>query len=232
MTSPARYALYYTPAAESDLDRLGAALLGYDCHTGAEIAQPVLDGIAPEEVHSLTAEPRRYGFHGTLKAPFALDAGISPQDLTSAVHAFAAEWPAFEVGTISPRPLGRFIALTPDACSSDLVLFAAECVAAFDRFRAPVTERDRQRRGADRLSPRHRALFERWGYPYVFDQFRFHMTLTGSLPEERQDAWIAAISRYIDRPKPLIIDALTLMIQPSPEARFHVVGRYELKGQR
>ncbi|WP_445500266.1 DUF1045 domain-containing protein [Microvirga sp. G4-2] len=231
MTSSARYALYYVPAVDSDLARLGAALLGYDCHTGAEIAQPALEGIAPEDMRSLTAEPRRYGFHGTLKAPFALDASVSPDSLKDAVRVFAAERPPLEVGTMSLRRLGHFIALTPDAPSMELSLFAAECVAAFDRFRAPITEKDRQRRGASRLPPRHRALFERWGYPYVFDEFRFHMTLTGPLPEESQDAWMAGLGRYVGGPKTLVVDALTLVMQPSPEARFQVIGRYRLEGQ-
>ncbi len=132
---------------------------------------------------------------------------------------------------MSLRRLGHFIALTPDAPSMELSLFAAECVAAFDRFRAPITEKDRQRRGASRLPPRHRALFERWGYPYVFDEFRFHMTLTGPLPEESQDAWMAGLGRYVGGPKTLVVDALTLVMQPSPEARFQVIGRYRLEGQ-
>lgn len=232
MTSPVRYALYYVPAADSDLARLGAELLGYDGHSGLEIAQPLLDGISPEEMRIRTEEPRRYGFHGTLKAPFVLDAAASLADLKQAVGAFAAEWPRFDVGTISPRRLGRFIALTPDDASADLSLFASECVAAFDRFRAPITERERQRRGVERLSPRQRALFERWGYPYVFDQFRFHMTLTGPLPDDRQDVWMASLGQYVGGPKRLVVDALTLLVQPGPEARFRVVERYELRGER
>jgi putative phosphonate metabolism protein len=232
MTSPARYALYYTPAVDSDLARLGATLLGYDCHTGLVVEQPLLEGITSGEMLSVTEDPRRYGFHGTLKAPFSLDTGAALEELKKAVGEFAAEWPSFEVGPMSPRRLGRFIAFTPDVPSVELSLFAAECVAAFDRFRGPITEKQRQRRGVDRLSPRQRALFERWGYPYVFDEFRFHMTLTGPLPDERHEAWMAALRRYSGGPKALAIDALTLMVQPNPAARFQVVERFELKGQR
>jgi len=232
MTGPVRYALYFTPSPASDLARLGADILGYDCYSGASSVQPALQGIAPDELYSGTAEPRRYGFHGTLKAPFTLGTGLSLDDLKGAVRAFAAEWPAFEVGTVSPRRIGRFIALTPDAPSSDLMLFAAECVAAFDSFRAPLGERDRERRAAQQLSPRQRALLERWGYPYVFDQFRFHMTLTGPLPEERIGLWLDSLERYIGGSKALAIDALTLLEQRSPESQFRVVERYALEGHR
>jgi hypothetical protein len=181
--------------------------------------------------HSGTTEPRRYGFHGTLKAPFVLREDCSLNDFTSAVRGFAAEWPAFDAGTVSPRQLGRFIALTLDAPSADLSLFAAECVAVFDRFRAPLTDKDRLRRATHNLSPRQRALLERWGYPYVFDQFRFHMTLTGSLPEERIDSWLDSLNRYVGT-HPLAIDALTLLEQENPSAQFRVVERIGLEGRR
>ncbi len=226
-----RYALYFTPRPESDLARLGATMLGYDCYTGAAMEQPLLPGLPPDELHSGTAEPRRYGFHGTLKAPFRLQEDCSLNDLRSAVRGFAAEWPAFDAGTVAPRQLGRFIALTPDAPSADLSLFAAECVAAFDRFRAPLTDKDRLRRATHTLSLRQQALLERWGYPYVFDQFRFHMTLTGSLPEERIHRWLDSLERYVGA-HPLVIDALTLLEQENPSAQFRIVERFGLEGRR
>ena len=229
--SLSRYALYFTPRPDSDLARIGAAMLGYDCYTGTAVEQPILPGIAPDELRSGTAEPRRYGFHGTLKAPFTLSEGFSLDDLRKAVCGFAAEWPAFEVGTISPRRLGRFIALTPDAPSLDLSLFAAECVAAFDQFRAPLSDKDRQRRAMHNLSPRQKALLERWGYPYVFDQLRFHMTLTGSLPEERIGLWFECLNHHVGT-QPLVIDALTLLEQAGPDAQFRVIARYDLEGFR
>lgn len=231
MTS-VRYALYFTPPPGSNLARIGADILGYDCYTGSAVEQPLLPGIDTEELLAGTAEPQRYGFHGTLKAPFALGEGQSISDLKGAVRDFAAEWPAIEVGTVSPRRLGRFIAMTPDEPCTDLMLFAAECVAAFDRFRRPLNDGDRERRAVHNLSPRQQALLERWGYPYVFDQFRYHMTLTGPLPEERVAFWLDSLERYADGPQPLTIDALTLLEQRSPDARFRVVERYELKGLR
>lgn len=225
-----RYALYFTPRPGSELARLGASVLGYDCDTGAAVEQPLLPEIAPDELHSCTADPRRYGFHGTLKAPFTLAEGCTLDALKNALRAFATEWPVFDAGTVSPRRLGRFIAFTPDAPSANLQNLAAECVAAFDRFRAPLSDADRQRRAPQGLSPRQKALLERWGYPYVFDQFRFHMTLSGALPEERLDAWRDGLARFAGT-QPLVIDALTLLAQPSPDARFRVVARYDLGGQ-
>jgi putative phosphonate metabolism protein len=230
-TNLARYALYFTPPPDSDLARIGSSILGYDCYAGATVPQAPLENIDPDEVEAGTAEPRRYGFHGTLKAPFRLHPKHDLDELKTALRDFAAERPAFDAGTLSPRTLGRFIALTPDTPSLELALLAAECVAAFDRFRVPVTEEDRQRRARNNLTARQAALLERWGYPYVFDEFRFHMTLTGPLPEERRDPWLESLATCVGGPKTLIVDALTLLEQTGPSARFRVVARYEFKGR-
>src|SRR5262249_2220033 len=49
----------------------------------------------------------------------------------------------------------------------------------------PLTDADRARRNPARLTPRQRDYLERWGYPYVMEEFRFHMTLTGRLEANR-----------------------------------------------
>src|SRR5579862_9130407 len=75
MTGFPRYAIYFAAGADSALSRFGAALLGYDAHTGDELPFPrqALD-VAPDW-RDVTADPRKYGFHGTLKAPMALAPG-------------------------------------------------------------------------------------------------------------------------------------------------------------
>jgi len=87
---PARYAIYYAPKPDSPLDRFGAAWLGRSAHTGAAVDRTAVPGIEPRRLHELTAEPRRYGFHGTLKPPFALREGTTAADLVEAARAFAA----------------------------------------------------------------------------------------------------------------------------------------------
>ena len=73
MADTARYAIYYAPAPGSGLDRFGAQLLGYDAFSGEDLA--FADGIlqATPDWHDLTGDPRKYGFHATLKAPMSLD---------------------------------------------------------------------------------------------------------------------------------------------------------------
>src|SRR6266436_2078374 len=74
MTDP-RYAIYFVPAPDTALYRFGAGALGYDCFTGADMATLDTLPVDAGAWRELTREPRRYGFHATLKAPFRLAEG-------------------------------------------------------------------------------------------------------------------------------------------------------------
>ena len=66
-----RYAVYFVPAADSALYRFGSAVLQYDCYTGAAVLPPIELRNQADDWRNATEEPRRYGFHATLKAPMA-----------------------------------------------------------------------------------------------------------------------------------------------------------------
>src|SRR5438876_2656869 len=64
-----RYAIYYVAAPGTDLDRFGTQLLGYDAYSGADLPFPNdIIRMAPNW-RDMTKDPRKYGFHATLKAP-------------------------------------------------------------------------------------------------------------------------------------------------------------------
>src|SRR5579862_9824203 len=94
-----RYAIYFTPPSGTALGRLGAGVLGYDCTSGTDAPQPAIGDIAPGALHALTAEPRRYGFHATLVAPFRL-AAASEAELLAAAAAFAKTRPRVPLGRL------------------------------------------------------------------------------------------------------------------------------------
>ncbi|WP_046866431.1 DUF1045 domain-containing protein [Microvirga massiliensis] len=223
-----RYALYFTPPPGHPLSEFGSALLGYDCNTGELRPQPALPGIDTEEQHRFTEDPRRYGFHATLKAPFRLPEGSSEVALRRDLTAFASQTPPVELGALVPVLLGRFVALVPAVPSTALALFAAECVAAFEAHRAPLTEAERARRDPDAMPRRQAALLDRWGYPYVFEEFRFHMTLTGALREERRALWLERLAQLCDGLPLVMIDAISLLRQDGPDRRFRVIERAAL----
>jgi len=230
MTAQQRFALYFTPVPGSTLARFGAEVLGYDCDTGATVARRRLDGIDAATAAAATGEPARYGFHGTLMAPFELAPGRSAGELAPALAAFARDRAPVPVGRLKVAAIGAFTALVPAGPEDAVRTFSGDCIAAFDGFRAPLSARDRERRLASRLSPRQIELLERWGYPYVFAEFRFHMTLTGRLPAPEQARWQTALAAAFApfAQVPVEIDAVSLMRQEDRGAPFRVIAREPL----
>jgi putative phosphonate metabolism protein len=232
MTAQTRFALYFTPPPGSALARFGAGVLGYDCDAGAPVARRKLDGIDAAEAAAATADPARYGFHGTLMAPFAPAPGRSLDELEAALAAFVRGRAPVPLGRLKVAGIGAFTALVPAGPEDAVRTFAGDCVTAFDGFRAPLSAHDRERRLAARLSPRQVELLDRWGYPYVFSEFRFHMTLTGRLPAHEQARWQAALAAAFAplAPAPADIDAVSLVHQDDRDAPFRVIAREPLRG--
>lgn len=228
-----RYAIYYTAPADSPLTRLGAAWLGRDAVSGSPQTQPEIPGLAASRFAALTTDPRRYGFHGTLKAPFALKEGLDEQGLRQMFLAFCGHAAPFTIPGLSVTRLGRFLALTPQPASADLNAFAAACVEVFEPFRAPLSEAGMARRLASNLSARQHELLLQWGYPYVFEEFRFHMTLSVKLEDdEALRALEAAAKRHFAgvTDKPHQIGSLGLFAEPEPGAPFHALEILPLTG--
>jgi putative phosphonate metabolism protein len=227
-----RYAIYFAPEPGSELARLGAAWLGYDAAAGRSVPQPVVAALLPERLHAITEEPRRYGFHATLKPPFVLAEGMDAAALGEAVSTLAQELPPFAAPRLRVACLSGFWALMlaePCPAMDDL---AAVCVGELDRFRAPPSAAEVARRRNTGLSPAQEALLARWGYPYVMAEFRFHMTLTSRL-EAEEAAIIGRTLPPLVAPaceRPLEIAAISLFRQERHDAPFHLVRRYRLTG--
>jgi putative phosphonate metabolism protein len=230
MTDTPRYALYYAPAPRSELGRFGAHLLGYDAFSHKTLRFPVDIEQALPDWGELTQDPRKYGFHATLKAPMALADGKIEAELLAACAEFAATPRPIPVIAPVVSAISDFIAVVPSQPSAELQALAADAVRNFDSFRAPLTGKDRARRNPDRLPPRQREYLERWGYPYVMEEFRFHMTLTGRLPAERREAVLAILRKRFAALQltARAVDRLALFRQDNAAARFRVIGGWQL----
>lgn len=228
MTSFPRYAIYYVPAASDPLYQRGAQVLGYDGFTGNTIDFPQEITERVSDWFEVTTDPRKYGFHATLKAPFALAPGRTEAELLKAVYDFAA--PATPKIPLVVSAISSFIAVIPAAPSIELSHLAQGCVEAFDEFRAPLSDHDRARRRPDRLTERQLAYLDSWGYPYVADEFRFHMTLTGSLPRQRHDQLLPILRRLFATitAAPRKIDRIALFYQPDAASRFRIIAERDL----
>jgi hypothetical protein len=196
-----RYAVYAVPAPG---------------HALGEVAEAWL---AAEDFAELMGDARRYGFHGTLKAPFRLADGRDEEALAAAVAGLAG--PAMPVLLELRDDLG-FPALRPVAPVPALDALAASAVTDLDGYRAPLSPGELARRHAASLSARQSALLERWGYPYVLDEFRFHMTLGARSTDPARHAGLMraageAFRPVLAAPVPLTI---AIFVEPARGAAF------------
>ena len=203
-----RYALYVAPQPDSLLWHLGSSAIGYDAHRAQDIAFPDHPIFKSEDARPITAEPRKYGFHATLKAPFMLQNGKTADELLAATAEFASTQRAFHFPEMH-----------------------VATVRYFEPFRAPLTESDRQRRLHSPLSARQIQYMDQFGYPYIFEEFRFHMTLTGPLAEPQRSKWQAALQDLFSAlPQPILCDSIAVFKQTSPAERFTLAEHFQFSG--
>jgi len=227
-----RYAIYFAPGPGTALARFGAEWLGYDVAAGTAATQAAAPGVDLDRLRAITAEPRHYGFHATLKPPFALAPGTDAEGLVEAIAALAAHVAPFATPSLRLARIAGFLALTLAEPCPAMQALADRCVREFDRFRAPLADTELQRRRRAGLSPRQEALLQRWGYPYVMDEFRFHMTLTARLAAEESAIVERALAPLVAPlcAAPLAVDAVSLFHQPAHDAPFRLLQRYRLSG--
>lgn len=232
---PPRYALYYAPRAEEPLAVAASQWLGRNPETGEARKPAPVQGIAWERLLEITADPRLYGFHGTLKPPIALADGATERDFLDAVGKLAAGERTIDVPATALVEISDFIALVPEGRHAELQDLADRCVVEFDEFRRPADGAELARRRAAGLSQRQEDLLLRWGYPYVLEQGRFHLTLTGRVREQRERETVMAelrrrFANFIERP--LSVRDLCIFRQLGPGRPFTVLARFRLGGGR
>jgi putative phosphonate metabolism protein len=225
-----RYALYFAPPEDHPLNVAAMHWLGRNAFSGNTLPAPDLSGLTREEWTRFTADPRRYGFHATIKAPFRLADGKTESELLETARAFAASQAAFSMPKVALAALGPFFALIEDEPVEPLARFAEKVVTTFEAFRAPLTDSEIARRRPDRLSERERELLHQYGYPYVLDQFQFHMSLTGAVPVDRAEPTHALLKRHFRDfiGKPLDISHLALFREEEAGADFRVLALFPL----
>jgi putative phosphonate metabolism protein len=231
-----RYAIYAAPGVRS-ADPVGV-LLGRKAEQwlGRSVSPDPVTPAAPvgwarTAIDPMTVNARRYGFHATLKAPFRLAEGRTPEELDAAVARFAADRAAAVIPQLTLARLGGFFALVPGAEAPSLQALADEVVMAFDDFRAPATEAELARRHQASLTLRQRELLDTWGYPYVLDEFQCHLTLTDRIPREQRPQVERVLSDWFaellgaDVP----VDALAVFAEAEPGAPFELHAVHHLQ---
>ena len=216
-----RFAIYYAPPTSSELWQRAARWLGRDAATG-NVPNEGIAGIEGQTLTAITPSAIRYGFHATLKAPFALAPGKTQAELESALQTFSLRHGRVPLGTLELRLLDGFLALTAVVQSEELTAFAGKVVAEFDAFRAPMSAGERERRLKSGLTAYQIGLLDHYGYPYVMDQFLFHMTLTDRMDAGMQEAVVAAAAEWFAPvlEMPVVLDRLSLYYEPEAGGPF------------
>lgn len=221
-----RYAIYYSPESAAFAE-FGIKWLGWDPVAGCDVPHAPCD--LPME--KITRTPRKYGFHGTIKPPFRLARGVDIGALHAATLALTAGMADVRIEGLKLAQIGNFLALVPEGDVTALRAMAANVVKALDAFRAPITDADIARRNPAKLTDAQLALLHRWGYPYVMEEFRFHLTLTGRMQPDQVPETKAELERQLAPvlPRPLKIRSLCLFGE-ADDGRFHLLHRYPFGG--
>ena len=217
----ARYAVYFAPAVQHSLWQAGSRWLGRDARAG----EPVMPAVSGER-----QLPWRYGFHATLKAPMALAPGVRVADWLEGVAALAARQRVFAMPLLQPALLQDFLALCPTRdvqAGHPLRRLADACVTDLDAWRAPLSEAERARQLRPGFTTRQRQSLDRWGYAHVLDDWRFHMTLSGPLDDNRKEWLKADAERWFAAAlsEPLVCDALCVFQQAARDQPFFLTHR-------
>lgn len=226
-----RYAIYYAPEQAHPLSQMASAWLGRDAFTNEICARPILEGLDGIDLDALTKGPRHYGFHATLKAPFELYPDQNEGALLAAFRALAARHAPFKAA-IEVAALGPFLAFVLAEASPAMQALHKECVIALDGFRAPLSDFDLKRRLHAGMNPRHEGQLREFGYPYIFEDFRFHMTLSERIADPALRARVLAVlqDHFQTFVGPHEFETLAIFKQEARDQPFTILGLEPLSG--
>lgn len=224
-----RYAVYFAPRPGAFAD-CANHWLGWDTAMGQPLAQPQLAGL-PGPVAALTVDPMKYGFHGTIRAPFRAAEGLGQPQIEACVAALALRLPPVVCEGLHVENLHGFLALTPLGDETALLDLAARVVEGTNGLRAALTPEEIAKRRPQSLTARQRSLLDLWGYPHVMDEFRFHLTLTSRLAPDWAEVTQQVLAAHFAPvlPRPFVIEDLCLFGEDMT-GRFHLLHRYPLSG--
>ncbi|MFV1442893.1 MULTISPECIES: DUF1045 domain-containing protein [unclassified Phaeobacter] len=223
-----RYAIYYVPPKQAEWSRFASSWLGWDLCEGRPLDHPTNTGL---DVAAITDVPRKYGLHATIKPPFRLAEGKTADALAERFAQFATEMAPVRLDGLTLTRLGRFLALCPTGDQLSLNRLAFNCVRDLEDFRSPPSAAELDRRRTGGLTPAQEQALLTWGYPYVGDSFRFHITLTGKRPKAELPAIESMLQDRLGPllPAPFVLGDLALVGEGS-DGRFQLIHRHALTG--
>ena len=133
---------------------------------------------------------------------------------------------------LSVQNLDGFLAVREAAPSPELQAIADVAVASLDHCRALPSDAELTRRRKAGLSDAEEAMLTRWGYPYVFQLWRFHLTLSRRLQEREMARLLPAardwLAEALERPR--VFNSLAIYTQGQSGSPFRLSMRIPLGG--
>lgn len=224
-----RFALYFTFATKNPLYQKATQWLGHCVYNQDIDSSQSL--ISVSDKFRMVRKAAHYGFHATLKPPFRLRSGTTQADLEAHLQSFTSEMKAITCPPLKIHSIANFIALIPSDSCAELNHLAKQCVIEFEQFRAPLNEIEMQKRLSSPLTVRQQQLLDEYGYPYVLDEFRFHMTLSDRMQDGLIDDALQQLSFEFS---PLLnsqlnVDCVCLCHQSNPDDPFTLIKSYPLQ---
>ena len=226
----ARYAIYFTPDDKSELAAYGATVLRRTPVDASDWLNPDLPVSFPDTSawHDQIKKPAHYGFHATIKAPFELAQGQSADKLITDLEAFCQNKTPIILDGLAPVRSSRYDALAFKQQPDEIPILASDCVTQFEVYRAPLTAADIERRNPASLTESELANMHRYGYPFVLNDFNFHMTLSGQ--NNRDDnawfVWLQDLYLAMVKETP-IMDRLCVFYQIDRQSPFTRIEEFK-----
>jgi len=232
----ARYAIFFCPSRGSPLALFGERALGLSV-SGERLSSGSAALHDPQAYPDIkrflrnTQTPAHYGFHATLKAPFNLAKGSTESDLLQLAKQLVSVQSSCTLDSLVPEFFSGFMALRLSKPLPAVDQLAKNCVLHFDPLRAPLSEADWKKRPATTMSEQQLLYMQRYGYPYVLEEFRFHMTLTGKLCSTQMHTdyldWLTRSynALIIEAPR---LDQLVVCYQPDRQTPFRRLAEFAL----
>lgn len=227
-----RFAIYYAPDRDSTLWRRGCDWLGRDAAAKTFLRQPEFKKIGTDEFADATALPRRYGLHATIRPPMRLAAGVDLERLQAVARALSARLPIVEIGKFEVKLFRGFLALVPEKQKSAVTSLAADCVSYFEPMRAPLEVEEQVARMGAGLTDAQMLLLDKYGYPYVMDEYRMHISLTGPLEESQRKVFKAAAERWFEKAleEDYVLNSISIFHEPGAGEPFERIADFPLYG--
>lgn len=230
----ARYAIYYSPPRNSLLESAGTYWLGRTAFRYGQVPKEIPERFFKQEYYQLIESPRWYGFHGTIRAPFELAEHVKPEEFIKEVRKICATHTPFNLSGLAVSSFSGFLALTPTSGYPELIKLHSDLVRKLDFLRPPLSQFDLKRHLDKQLSKRQEQLLRRFGYPFVLEEFKFHMTLTGTIEDKVRSSYKEKLEHilnpYLTEPVP--VQEVSIYMQPDRKTPFVEHTRIPLTGNK